>query len=198
VFDADGVLQQIPGGWLTSAEPFFGERAGEFLHEALNREAPWLVGRSDRLLWLEAARERFGVTAAAEEVYAAVWLNVVVDAASVELVRRVRAAGYGVHLGTNQDRQRGVHMRQSFGYDSLFDVSCYSYDLGVAKPDVEFFREAVRRIGASAGDIVFVDDTESNVFSARAAGLAAIRWNGDEGHDLLVCRLAKHGVVIDP
>lgn len=196
LFDADGVLQRIPGGWRASAEPLLGERVDDFLTEALNREAPWLVGRSDRLIWLEAARGRFGVTATADEVYAAIWLNVAVVPESVELVRRVRRAGYGVHLGTNQDRQRGLHMRQSLGYDSLFDVSCYSYELGVAKPNTGFFREATRRIGASAHDIVFVDDAEDNVSSARAAGLAAIHWNVDDGHDVLVCRLAKHGVVI--
>jgi FMN phosphatase YigB (HAD superfamily) len=30
----------------------------------------------------------------------------------------------------------------SAGYDALFDVSCYSCDLGVAKPDPGFFAAA--------------------------------------------------------
>jgi putative hydrolase of the HAD superfamily len=198
VFDADDVLQQVAGGWHACAEPYLGERAGEFLQEAFNREAGWMVRRSDRLIWLEESLRRFGATASAEEVYAAVWLNIAVVPASLELVHRAHAAGYGVHLGTNQDEQRGLYMRQSLGYDAVFDVSCYSYELGVAKPDAGFFLETVRRIGAPAHDIVFVDDIEANVVGARAAGLAAIQWTVEEGHDVLVCRLASHGVVIDP
>jgi hypothetical protein len=100
----------------------------------MNREAPWLVGRSDRLVWLEASLRAFGVRAPADEVYAAVWLHVEVVPASLDLVQRVRTAGCQIHLGTNQDLQRGLHMRRNLGDDALFDVSCYSYELGVPSP----------------------------------------------------------------
>ncbi|GAB3833458.1 hypothetical protein [Kribbella italica] len=93
LLDADGVLQDLPGGWYAAMEPYVGERAREFLHRTWIDELPMLAGRGD----------------------------------------------YGVHLATNQECYRGAHMRTVLGYDDLFDVSCYSYDLGVAKPDPEFF-----------------------------------------------------------
>jgi putative hydrolase of the HAD superfamily len=198
MFDADGVLQVTAGGWRASAEPFLGQHADAFLQEALDREAGWMVGRPDRLGWLEDSLLRFGAAASAHEVYDAVWLNIAVIPGSIELVRQARAAGYGVHLGTNQDEQRGTYMRETLQYDALFDVSCYSCELGVAKPDTAFFVEATQRIGAPPGDIVFVDDSEVNVLGARTAGLAAIRWTVDDGHCALLTHLARQGVVIGP
>jgi putative hydrolase of the HAD superfamily len=88
-------------------------------------------------------------------------------------------------------------MRQVLGYDALFDVSCYSCDLGVTKPAPAFFAEAARRIGAERPAILFIDDSEQNVDGARAAGLAAEQWSFDAGHDALAALLASHGVRTD-
>ena len=51
-------------------------------------------------------------------------------------------------------------------YDSLFDVSCYSWELGARKPDPAFFAEAARRIGAHPAAILFIDDSARNVAAA--------------------------------
>jgi putative hydrolase of the HAD superfamily len=86
-------------------------------------------------------------------------------------------------------------MRTVLGYDDLFDVSCYSYDLGVAKPDPAFFTRAAERIGADASSILFIDDTSRNVTGARTAGLPAEQWDFTQGHAVLHEILTKHGVV---
>ncbi|PJI94496.1 HAD superfamily hydrolase (TIGR01509 family) [Luteimicrobium subarcticum] len=117
--------------------------------------------------------------------------------ASLELVRLLRAGGFGVHLGTNQESYRGAYMRDVLGYDALFDVSCYSYDLGVTKPDPGFFVEAARRIGADPAEVLFVDDTERNVEAARTVGMPAFRWDVTQGHGLLLGLLAQHGITVD-
>jgi putative hydrolase of the HAD superfamily len=111
------------------------------------------------------------------------------------VVRALRASGYGVHLGTNQGRNRAAHMREALGYDALFDVSCYSCELGAAKPDLAFFTEAARLIGAEPAAILFIDDTARNVTAARKAGLAAEQWTLDDGHDALHALLARHGIT---
>ena len=85
-------------------------------------------------------------------------------------------------------------MREALGYDELFDVSCYSHVLGVAKPDPRFFTEAARLVGAAPADILFVDDTAANVEAARLTGMAAVRWCLDDGHATLRAALTEHGV----
>ncbi|MET7283884.1 HAD-IA family hydrolase [Kribbella sp. NPDC005582] len=194
LLDADGVLQDLPGGWYSAMEPYLGERAREFLHRTWKDELPMLAGQGDYLPVLAATLQEFGVVEPVTTVYDAVWKNIVIAEESFEIVRGLRRNGYGVHLGTNQEQYRGGHMRTVLRYDELFDVSCYSHDLGVAKPDPRFFTEAARRIGAEVETVLFVDDNARNVEGARAAGMVAEQWDLTQGHDVLIELLAKHGV----
>lgn len=196
LLDADGVLQDLPGGWYAAMEPWLGERSRQFLHETWEEELPTLRGEGDYLPMLAARLAAYGVAHPVEEVFAAVWHRLDLVEESFELVRRLRERGYGVHLGTNQERNRAAHMRQVLGYDDLFDVSCYSYDLGVAKPDPGFFREAARRIGAPASQVLFVDDSAANVAGAQEAGMAAVHWDFTQGHRVLLDALAGHGIEV--
>jgi len=196
LFDADGVLQYIPGGWYAAMEPYLGERATEFLHKTWSDELPTMAGHGDYLPLLAAALTQYGVRAPVEDVYHDVWHRIELVTGTVELVHALRASGYGVHLGTNQERHRGTYMRGVLGYDELFDVSCYSYDLGVAKPDPGFFAETARRIGSPPPGILFIDDSLRNVNGARSAGLAAEQWDHEQGSDALLRLLADHGVVL--
>ncbi len=195
MFDADGVLQNLPGGWIAAAEPFFGARALEFLQRSYEAQLPTLAGQGDHLAILTATLAEFEVTVPVADVYRGIWLSIEPVAASLAVVRALRQGGYGVHLGTNQERYRAAHMREVLGYDALFDVSCYSCELGAAKPDLAFFTEAARRIGAEPSAILFIDDNAGNVAAAREAGLSAEQWCVDDGHDVLHGLLARHGVT---
>jgi len=195
MFDADGVLQNHPGGWIAAAEPYFGERALEFLQRSYEAELPTLAGEGDHLALVAATLAEFGVTVPVGDVYRDIWLAMEPAAASLAVVRALRDRGYGVHLGTNQERYRAAHMREVLGYDALFDVSCYSCELGAAKPDLAFFSEAARRIGAEPPAILFIDDNAQNVTAARIAGLAAEQWCLDDGHDVLLDLLGRNGVT---
>jgi putative hydrolase of the HAD superfamily len=194
LFDADGVLQDLPGGWYAAMEPYLGPRARDFLHQSWEYELPTLAGQGDFLAMLEAALVDSGVTIPVDEVFRDVWCRIVRVEETVDLVATLRDRGYGVHLATNQEQHRGAYMRTVLGYDDLFDVSCYSYDLRLAKPDPEFFLEAARRIGVERSTILFVDDNAANVEGARAAGLAAVHWDFTQGHPALVEQLARHGI----
>jgi putative hydrolase of the HAD superfamily len=195
LLDADGVLQDLPGGWYAAMEPYLGDKAREFLHKTWTDELPMLAGRGDYMPVLAATLQNYGVVTPVAEVYDAVWKNIAIIEESIGIVRALKNNGYGVHLGTNQERYRGGHMRTALGYDDLFDVSCYSYDLGVAKPDPAFFTQAAHRIGADPATILFIDDTARNVQGARTAGMLAEQWDFTQGHNLLLALFANHGVA---
>ena len=108
LFDADGVVQDVPGGYEAAAEPYLGERTTEFLRRVWDDELPTLSGQGELLPLVEAALADFGVIAPLEEVFRAIWLRIEPDQACLALVRSLRRTGYGVHLGTNQDRNRGL------------------------------------------------------------------------------------------
>ncbi|HXH80671.1 HAD-IA family hydrolase [Nocardioides sp.] len=194
LFDADGVLQVIPGGWYAAMEPYLGSRAREFLHQTWKDELPTLAGQGDYLPMLASTLLEYGVTAPVEVVHRDVWHRIERIEESFTIVEALRRNGYGVHLGTNQEQHRGSYMRTALGYDDVFDTSCYSYDLRIAKPDPAFFTEAARRMGAAPSTILFVDDSVRNVQGALVAGLQAVVWDIEQGHDALVELLAGHGV----
>lgn len=196
LFDADGVLQRSAGGMEAAAEPYLGEHTAEFLRRVWDDELLALDGRADLLPMIAAALADFGVTAPVAEIHRAIWLRIEPVEESLALVRTLRRNGYGVHLGTNQARDRAAHMREVLGYDALFDVSCYSCELGACKPSGAFFTEAARRIGADPAAILFIDDAHDNVAAARDAGLAAERWTFADGHDSLLGILGRHGVAV--
>ena len=196
LLDADGVLQDLPGGWHAAMEPYLGDSTGQFLQETWSDELPMLVGRGDYMPVLEQSLVKYEANASVEEIYREVWCRIDLVPETVAVVHQLRHAGYGVHLATNQERYRGSYMRTELGYDELFDISCYSYDIGAMKPDQAFFDEATARIGANASELLFIDDTEENVEGARRAGLAAEHWHFSQGHDVLIGHLARHGLAL--
>jgi putative hydrolase of the HAD superfamily len=195
LFDADGVLQDLPGGWHDAVRPFLGDQTDAFLLRTWEEELPMLAGDGDYKPLLETAMRDHGCDEDVDVFYAAVWHRIDLIEESFAVVRALKAAGYGVHLGTNQEQYRGAYMRTELGYDDLFDVSCYSFELGARKPDPQFFRQALRRIDADPAEVLFIDDTLPNVLAAREVGLHAEHWHFDEGHDVLLTHLKTHGVA---
>ena len=196
LFDADDVLQEVPGGWVESLRPWLGERAEEFLERQWGVENAALRGEADYLELLAEGLREFGVSATAEEIFPLVWHSIELAPDSLDVVRAVAGAGYGVHLGTNQEAHRAAYMRTELGFDDLFDVSVYSCDLGVAKPDPAYFTRAAELIGADPSAVLFIDDRAANVAGARSAGMRAERWELDLGVPALRALLAGHGVEL--
>lgn len=194
LFDADGVIQVIPGGWRAAVAPYLGDRAEEFLRRVWHDELPAMRGDGDFLTGLAAALVEYGVPDPAGDVFEAVWHNIERVEESFALIEALRRMGYGIHLGSNQERRRASFMKTALGYDRLFDTSSYSCDLGVAKPEPDFFIQAARRIPAPAASILFIDDLPANVDGARSAGLNAETWDVGQGHPRLVELLERHGV----
>lgn len=197
LLDADGVVQAIPGGGQVGrAHPLLGDRSAELVARFVEDERPSLRGESDFDDDLRSAVDRHDVEVDVATLYRELWLVVEVSAEMTALVHRLRAAGYGVHLGTNQHRRRASLMRTELGYDELFDVSCYSWELGAAKPEPAYFERALARIEAPADQVLFVDDNLANVEAARGVGLAAEHWELSRGFEELLDLFGRHGVEI--
>lgn len=57
--------------------------------------------------------------------------------------------------------------------DTTFKDQFISCEMKLLKPSQEIYREAIRRVGLPAGEILFIDDSETNVQAAREAGMQA-------------------------
>ncbi|WP_435771908.1 HAD family hydrolase [Nocardioides sp. SYSU DS0651] len=196
LLDADGVVQNGAGDVPALLAAHLGEGAIELLTAVLPDDSPVLLGEVELVPVLRDAVGAAGKDVDVQRLYDEVWLAIEVHEPTMALVARLRAQGYGVHLGTNQDPARARHMRATLGYDQAFDTCFYSCELGVAKPSGAFFEAVLERVGARPDEVLFLDDSERYVAGARAAGLPAEQWSTGDGDERLLKILERHGVRV--
>jgi putative hydrolase of the HAD superfamily len=91
----------------------------------------------------------------------------------------------------NEARETNEYRFEKFGLRKHFKVAMSSCYVGLRKPDLAIYRRALDILGRPAERILFIDDREENVASARAAGMKTIRF---EGADALRNELVSLGV----
>lgn len=198
LWDADGVLQHLPAGWEASMRPAVGHLVDDvegFLAAAFAAERPCLTGDARWVEVLPRLLEEWGIPEAFDRALQ-VWLTIEPVAPVRSLVTKVRGQGVRCYLVTNQDEHRGRFMQRELGYDDLLDGAFYSYELRAAKPDPAFFRAVLDRVDLPPEAVLFVDDNEASVDSARALGMRAETWHVDQGVDVLRDHLARHGLDV--
>jgi putative hydrolase of the HAD superfamily len=93
------------------------------------------------------------------------------EPAMIDLVAKVRAAGYRVGLLSNS---LGDDCYAGFDLPAMFDAVTVSGEVGVRKPSRRAYEIACERLGVRPRDTVMVDDLKQNITAAERAGLAGI------------------------
>jgi phosphoglycolate phosphatase len=92
----------------------------------------------------------------------------------VKLLERLRGEGFGLGVCTNKLEGLSVQLLNALDMSRYFGSVVGPDTLGVAKPDPRPFREAVSRLGLVAPRAVMVGDSETDVLTARNAGVPVI------------------------
>ena len=93
------------------------------------------------------------------------------DSRVLHWTRQLRAAGLRTAILSNLPRPLGEELRATPGFLEHFDHITFSYELGVVKPQVEIYRDAMDGLGIEPAQALFLDDRQDNVDGSRAAGL---------------------------
>jgi putative hydrolase of the HAD superfamily len=178
LFDADGVIQRYPEGSLErlAARLAVGDPA-RLLDELSAAEMQTLTGGMALRQAIEPVLRRWERSELIGEVLRS-WFQIEVDGAAIDIIARLRRAGVRVYLATNQGTDRAVYMRRALGYGELFDHQFYSCELGLAKPDPAYFAAILTHLALPPRKVLFLDDNEANVVSARSVGLRAHLYPG--------------------
>jgi epoxide hydrolase-like predicted phosphatase len=59
----------------------------------------------------------------------------------------------------------------------VFDMTIFSAEVGLAKPDRRIYQLALDRLGVEASQAIFVDDFPANIDAANALGIHAVSFN---------------------
>ncbi len=195
LFDADGVVQRTSSGWLEAlgrlcAHP---DEIEHFIDDVFAAEAPCLLGEGDFEASLSAVLRKWNSPSPVKEALQ-VWTMIEPDSGVFDLIQRLRSSNTRVALATNQQAHRANHMLNQLGYTDRFDHIFCSCFLGHAKPGIDFFETTVQLLNVPANRLLFIDDHERNVESAKNAGLNARTFHLDDGVEALTAILDDYGL----
>lgn len=190
LMDADGVVQYPRPGWLREMARVGGPG---FFRAATKVERHSLTGEVDLRPLIEELLQVRELDIGFEDVLE-IWCRIDPDERMLALVDQVRATGVVTALATNQQSYRGSWMLANLPYELSFDVQFHSWQVGLAKPDPEFFTHIVNSLGLEPDEAVFVDDMHENVMGARAAGLHAVHFSMLSTYGELRWQLRQLGV----
>jgi putative hydrolase of the HAD superfamily len=94
--------------------------------------------------------------------------------------RELRRAGMKTAILSNMPRIMLDVMREVGGFSWLdeFAPRLYSCDVGLVKPQPEFYRLCLAELGLEAGQCVFIDDSAVNVRCAKDMGIHSFVFHG--------------------
>jgi putative hydrolase of the HAD superfamily len=95
---------------------------------------------------------------------------------SVELIRRVKAAGYCVFALTDNVHEIVSYLKETYAFWNLFEGAAVSAELGLLKPQPEIYQSLLTQYELQASETVFIDDMPYNVEGANTVGMAAIQF----------------------
>lgn len=85
-----------------------------------------------------------------------------------------------VHLaaGSNTNPLHLEHIRATFPVLEVFQPLLASCEVGLRKPEPDFYRALCKAVDAPGEKVLFIDDLESNVSGAKRTGLQATLFRG--------------------
>ena len=98
----------------------------------------------------------------------------------VEWAKRLQAAGIKTGVLSNIGDEIADGLVRRFDWLAHFTHCTWSHSLKTMKPDLAIYRHAAEGLGVAAEGVLFVDDKEVNVEAARAVGMPAVQYLGQE------------------
>ncbi len=144
----------------------------EFRRRYWEHRLPYDVGGSARDYWATV----FGRTIDADELALLIrrdvdnWTQLNHD--TLDVLRVVHERGTRMALLSNAPHELADAI-EALPELAFLDDLVFSARIGVAKPEPRAFHAALEVMGLPAGEVVFVDDRDENVASARELGLQA-------------------------
>jgi 2-haloacid dehalogenase len=122
--------------------------------------------------------EKFPEYKEAIEIYHSRWVEMIGGEVegTADLIRRLKAAGYGVYGLTNWSNETYPFIRDTYPIFSEFDGIVVSGDEKLLKPDPAIYDCLLGRYGLKAEESIFIDDNVANVAGAMVVGMYAIQF----------------------
>jgi putative hydrolase of the HAD superfamily len=109
----------------------------------------------------------------------AFWAGDQLDLTLIDFLGSLRPA-YRTGLLSNAWMGTRQMLFERYACRNVFDISVFSYEVGLAKPDRAFYELILTRLGVRAEAAVFLDDNRQNIEAATQLGIHAIHFHNRE------------------
>ena len=92
----------------------------------------------------------------------------------LDLIAALRERGVPIGLATNSGREFATRALRAAGLDDRFDAVVSAEEVEHPKPAPDVYLEAAARLGADPAGCVALEDSETGVAAARAAGMTVV------------------------
>jgi HAD superfamily hydrolase (TIGR01509 family) len=120
---------------------------------------------------------------------------------ALELIEALRGSGTPIALATNSGREFATRALRAAGIYEHFDAVVSAEDVARPKPAPDVYLAAAAAVGAAPEECVALEDSETGVAAAKAAGMTVIGVPSFPGIDLdaadLVVESLRDGAVWD-
>ncbi|MFD6293795.1 HAD-IA family hydrolase [Streptomyces sp. NPDC060235] len=192
ILDIGGVLEITPStGWLDRWDERLGLPAGS---ADKRLEDVWRAGAVGTISETQALAEvgaRLSLDVMQVESFMADLWTEYLGTPNVELIEYVRGLRSRCRLAILSNSFVGARALETatYRFDELVEQILYSHEIGVCKPDRRAFDITCSRLEVRAPDCLFIDDYHVNIEAARAAGLQAHLF---EGNEQTIARIEAH------
>jgi HAD superfamily hydrolase (TIGR01509 family) len=108
---------------------------------------------------------------------------------ALDLIAALRDRGVPVGLATNSGREFATRALRAAGIQDRFDAVVSAEDVEHPKPAPDVYLEAAARLGADPARCVALEDSQTGVAAARAAGMTVVGVPSFPGIDLAAANL---------
>lgn len=113
---------------------------------------------------------------------------------TIEIVRQLKYAGWRLYLLSNFSVEKFELIRSKHDFFDVFDDMIISGEHKTVKPDPAIFNIALHRIGCSAEECLFIDDSLPNIETASRLGFQTIHYQSPTQLKFELKRLAIKGI----
>ena len=99
---------------------------------------------------------------------------------TVELLRRLKEAGYRLYGLTNWNHAKFSLVRNKYEFFSLFEEIIVSGEVKLIKPDPAIYRLLMERIHLRPRDCLMIDDSAGNVTASQNIGFRTIHYTSPD------------------
>lgn len=124
----------------------------------------------------DSVRQKFNLNLSNQEISMLLADSYQVNQNVIDTVKKVRELGVKTCICTNNFPTRINALNQKFNFLIDFDVQVFSYQVGATKPDPKIFQVLISQSDCLPDEIIFADDKQENVDSAKQLGINAFLY----------------------